>query len=357
MARISEMHYSNAYARVSGVDEFLEIALSPQEDPADFTASFYDRDGTLNLAVPLDDAGVQVSYDADADEYVYVISAAVYPIALTDPDGGGAGNSEAFALTHDPSGTVIDFYDIGGGTTEIRAVEGPAAGARSENVPAPYGPDQTRTSIQFNKPDPEQLVHAAVDPGSSGFICFSQQTRIAVPGGRRAAGRLAPGDMVLTRDRGAQPLRWVGRRTLRALGTDAPVVFAPGAIGNDAELVLSPLHRVLLRGARAELMFGTREVLVPARALLNDSTIRRRPGGVITYVHLLFDRHEILLAEGAEAESLHPGGVALGRLSQGARAEVLGLFPELIHDPDSYGPTARPSLTGGEARVLTSLAI
>jgi len=49
MARISELHYSNAYASASGVAEFVEVALAPGEDPADFTVSFYDADGTVLL--------------------------------------------------------------------------------------------------------------------------------------------------------------------------------------------------------------------------------------------------------------------------------------------------------------------
>ena len=83
MARISEMHYSNAYARSSGVDEFLEVALSPSEDASDFSVSFYNADGSLYLTVPLDDPGVQVSYDADADENVFVISSSVFISFIT----------------------------------------------------------------------------------------------------------------------------------------------------------------------------------------------------------------------------------------------------------------------------------
>ena len=49
----------------------------------------------------------------------------------------------------------------------------------------------------------------------------------------------------------------------------------------------------------------------------------------VTYVHILFDRHEIVFAEGAPSESLFTGPEALKSLSSAAQAEVFSLFPEL----------------------------
>ena len=119
MARISELHYSDAYASSSGINEFLEVALSASENAADFSISFYEADGTEGLVVSLTDAGVQMTYDTDSSEYVYVISADYFDILLTDPDGGGSGNYEAYALVNTDTSTVIDFYDIGGGTQNM----------------------------------------------------------------------------------------------------------------------------------------------------------------------------------------------------------------------------------------------
>ncbi|MEO1239115.1 MAG: Hint domain-containing protein, partial [Pseudomonadota bacterium] len=211
MARISELHYSNAYSNSSGVSEFLEVSLEPGEDPADFTVGFYNSNppaqtASQGLAVTLDDPGVVVTYDADADAFVYVISEDNFPILLTDPDGGGSNNYEAFALVNNTTGTVIDFYDIGGGIQEMTALDGVAAGAVSENLPVPTGPNAATYSLQFNKPDPDTLAYESVDPGDAGAICFIAGSQIATPQGPRAVESLAPGDAVLTSDAGAEAI-------------------------------------------------------------------------------------------------------------------------------------------------------
>ncbi|MEO0677922.1 MAG: type I secretion protein, partial [Pseudomonadota bacterium] len=130
MARISELHYSNAFARESGVEEFLEVALTPGDDPGDFTVSFYNADGSVGIEIPLDHPDVQFSIDAENGEYIYVVSAEDFPIQLTDPDGSSSNNYEAFSLTDTsgPTPDVLDFYDIGGGTQNILATDGLAAG-------------------------------------------------------------------------------------------------------------------------------------------------------------------------------------------------------------------------------------
>ena len=57
------------------------------------------------------------------------------------------------------------------------------------------------------------------------MVCFTRGTMIATPEGERAIEDLEVGDLVLTKDNGAQPLRWVGSRTVKAEGRMAPVVF------------------------------------------------------------------------------------------------------------------------------------
>ncbi|MEM8731435.1 MAG: Hint domain-containing protein [Pseudomonadota bacterium] len=185
------------------------------------------------------------------------------------------------------------------------------------------------------------------------FPCFAEGTRIAVPGGTAAVESLAPGDYVLTRDEGAQPLRWVGQRQVPAQGDMAPIRIAAGALGAHDTLLVSPQHRVLIRDSLAELLFGEAEVLVAARHLVNDQSIRRLPGGSVTYVHLMCDRHQILISEGLESESFLPGPQATDVLDRATRAEICRLFPDL--DPNTgagYGPTARRTLKAYEAHLL-----
>lgn len=182
--------------------------------------------------------------------------------------------------------------------------------------------------------------------------CFTPSTLIATPEGPRPVEALAPGDMVLTRDNGPQPVRWAGRRAVGGRGDHAPVRFAPGAIGNDRELVVSPQHRVLVEGWRAELLFGADEVLVAARHLVNGDTIHRAPRDRTDYIHILFDRHEIVTAEGVATESFHPGDYVLAG-DAAIRAELTTLFPELAA-PGRGWDTARPVLRRAEAALLAA---
>lgn len=172
--------------------------------------------------------------------------------------------------------------------------------------------------------------------------CFVAGTRIATPEGERAVETLRPGDPVLTRDHGARPIRWIGRRTVAGRGVLAPVEIAAGCLGARRPLFVSPQHRLLVRSGLAELLFGAAEVLVPAAALMGGAGVRRRPMPQVTYLHVLLDRHELLEAEGCATESLLPGS----RLTSG--------FDGLAAALAAIGPAtpARPLLGMAEARLL-----
>ncbi|MEM7490117.1 MAG: Hint domain-containing protein, partial [Pseudomonadota bacterium] len=185
------------------------------------------------------------------------------------------------------------------------------------------------------------------------LMCFAAGTRIRTPSGEVRVEDLVEGDLVETLDQGAQPIRWAGSRTVPARGRLAPVVIAAGALGNAAELRVSPQHRMLLSGWRLELAFGVDGALVPAINLVNDRTIRQVEGGEVTYHHILFDQHEIVFAAGAPSESFHPGKRGLDGLTGAARDEILDLFPDLRGAPDGYGPSARVGLKGYEGHLIS----
>ena len=183
--------------------------------------------------------------------------------------------------------------------------------------------------------------------------CFTRGTRIMTIGGEVAIEELREGDRVFTRDNGYQPLRWVGHKLVRAQGKLAPIAIATGMMGNDAELLVSPNHRMLIEEGAGEMLFGERELLVPAKHLTHHAGIGRREGGMVDYFHLLFDQHEVIFGNGAQSESFFPGTLALNALERACQAEVLMLFPELRdHDLSQFGSTARTCLTRHEARVL-----
>lgn len=183
--------------------------------------------------------------------------------------------------------------------------------------------------------------------------CFTAGTRILTVDGNRTVEDLEPGDMVVTQDDGAQPVRWIGRRKVPAYGKMAPVRIAANALGSHGSVTVSPLHRILVADHRAELLFGEPEVLVAARDLVNDRTIRAEEGGMVEYVHLMFDRHQVVFTEGLASESFFPGTQTMSAFEEEVVEEITTIFPEL--DPASgagYSPAARCMLKRYEGAVL-----
>lgn len=183
--------------------------------------------------------------------------------------------------------------------------------------------------------------------------CFVAGTLIRTPEGERAVETLQAGDLVETHDDGPQPLRWVGSRRVKAVGKLAPIRIKAGTFGNHGTLMVSPQHRVMVRDVLAELLFGEREVLVAAKDLVNDRSVRQIEGGVVDYVHLLFDTHQIVFSEGLATESFLPGPQTSHLFERPIVEEIYAIFPEI--DPESgkgYGPAARRTLIKHEARVL-----
>lgn len=187
--------------------------------------------------------------------------------------------------------------------------------------------------------------------------CFVAGTLIRTPHGEVPVERLRPGDLVVTQDDGLQPLRWIGRRRVAATGDFAPIRIRANTFGNHRCLTVSPQHRILIRDSLAELLFGESEVLVAARDLVNDRSITLRHGGMVDYVHILFDRHQVVFSEGLASESFLPGPQTTHSFERATVAEICALFPELDPDTgDGYSPAARRTLRGYEARVLMSAA-
>lgn len=185
------------------------------------------------------------------------------------------------------------------------------------------------------------------------IICFTPGTLITTPMGLRAVEKLQPGDLVVTRDHGLQPIRWAQSRTVRGDGRLAPIRIKSNTFtGQERDLLVSPQHRMLYRGYRAELLFSESEVLVAATHMVNGDSVAYDPCDQITYVHIMFDQHEVIFAEGAATESFHPGDMALNVITARAREELFTIFPSLRAMPRSFGATARRTLRGHEGNLL-----
>ncbi len=194
-----------------------------------------------------------------------------------------------------------------------------------------------------------------------GVICFTPNTRIATPEGPKLIQALRPGDLVLTKDDGPQEVLWTGSRRmsgarLYAMPHLRPIRFRAGAFGDDRpepDLIVSPAHRMLVKGAAAQALFGTSEVLVRAEDLLNDTSISVDLAlREVTYVHILLERHNIVFANGVETESFHPSNTALEMIDPAQRDVLMAVMPEVAINPEAYGDYARRNLSASEAALL-----
>lgn len=190
--------------------------------------------------------------------------------------------------------------------------------------------------------------------------CFVAGTMIETPEGCRPVEDLRPGDLVLTRDKGFMAVSWCGQRSLS--GADiakrrdlASIRIAAGALGPnlpERDTRVSPAHRVLICGPRAEILFGESEVLVPAAHLLDLPGVSIDVSAV-SYVHIMFETHQIVLGDGMWSESFQPADHSLDGLGQAQRSEIFALFPELAQRSGLKAYcAARMTLKPHEARLL-----
>jgi hypothetical protein len=136
-------------------------------------------------------------------------------------------------------------------------------------------------------------------------LCFCAGTRIATPSGEILVERIATGDLVLTRTGEARPVAWVGvGRVLATRGrrtAATPVIVRKGALADNV-----PHHDLRVTKGHAVYLD---DVLIPIEFLVNHRSILwdDRAQEVELY-HLELDSHDVLLANGAPAESYRDDG-------------------------------------------------
>lgn len=170
------------------------------------------------------------------------------------------------------------------------------------------------------------------DIGLSDLLCisFSRGTMITLASGKQCAIEdLNAGDKILTRDHGAQEIRWIGKTTLRAVGAFAPVLISSGTLGNSGDLIVSQHHRMFLYQRKRKAGLPTSELLVQAKHLVDNERVFIREGGFTDYFSLVFDHHEIIYAEGIPAESLMVNDATVHRLPPELSEDVRARFPGL----------------------------
>ena len=158
-------------------------------------------------------------------------------------------------------------------------------------------------------------------------------TLIQTNTGEQPIESLKVGDFVETLDSGFQPIRFILRQSVDLESRDSdgagrPVCIEQGALGFGLprrDVWASPHHRMLYASLRVPLFFGEDAVLVQAEALVGSCENVRidRSQSHATYLHLLFDRDEIIYAEGAATEAYWP---------EQETAQNLGCDVRAVHD-------------------------
>jgi hypothetical protein len=116
--------------------------------------------------------------------------------------------------------------------------------------------------------------------------------RIYTESGYRAIETLGPGDRVLTKEAGFQPITWIYHVTQRTTGLFTPYSVHSGAFGNTHNFVVSPRQRLLVGGE-----------LTRAADLESFGKMMPRYWGFADFFQLLFDEPQIYYVEGIGAES------------------------------------------------------
>ena len=255
--------------------------------------------------------------------------------------GGTAG--DVVTGGEDPDDSDIDVLDLTGSNVErIEYVDGdPEAGT------VYFADGSTMTFSEIENVIP----------------CFTPGTLIATPKGERLVEELKVGDRIITRDNGIQEIAWVGHKQLD--GTKLaraphlkPILIKAGALGHglpERDMLVSPNHRILVASELTQLYFEESEVLAAAKHMTGAPGIMALDVMATTYVHFMFERHEVVLSNGAWTESFQPGDYSLKGIGNGQRNEIFELFPELAtkRGLESY-QSARKALKKHEARLLMS---
>lgn len=327
---LSEIKY-----RGPASSDFVEVAANTGDDVSGVSVVIYNPNGTVRSTNSL--GSVQGTYGG---KDVYVV-------------GNGVHKDGAVALVKD--GVVVQFISF---DSAVTASEGPASGMTSTQV----GSTGTNQNMSLVSNDDGASYSTQTPPDAGVIPCFVTGTTIMTRAGVRPVEALRAGDQVLTLDSGFRPLVWTGsvRVPLNRRGGHAlrpvEVVALPGtAAAPERPLLVSPNHRIMLTGAMCELMFGHTQVLIPAKALCGTRFARWADEfDLVTYHHLLFDRHEIVFSNGIASESFHPGEAIRQAMAPGTLDEIRAAVPGLADTVGGFGRVVRTELRAHEAAVIVA---
>ena len=152
------------------------------------------------------------------------------------------------------------------------------------------------------------LVGSSLVESDAAAACFASGTYVSTARGSVAVETLSTEDRVITASGERRPVRWLGHRSIDCrrhprVADVWPIRIAAHAFSENRparDLYVSPGHAICVDVGG--------EVLIPAGALVNGTSIRQVEVDEVTYWHVELESHDIILAENQPAESYLDSG-------------------------------------------------
>ncbi len=331
-------------------DEIHPVRIEVQDPDGSVTVGF---GGDFSIGIENESYGID-------NVKVYTAGDTGYDDVITGGSGNDTIDGGAGADTID-GGDDEDVITIGAGDV----VDGGEGGSDFDTLII----EDEGATVTYDPDNPENGTITFSDGSEATFVnienvvlpCFTPGTMIRGESSYIAVEDLKVGDLVDTLDNGLQPIRWIGRKHVSAAELEAnpalqPILIREGALGASApnrDMMVSPQHRVLMRDASVQLWLGEDEVLARAKHLTARPGIDQIEADGVTYIHIMFDHHQVVLSDNCWTESFQPGDMVDHAAHQDIFEELKTLFPELRDADRRAGyASARTSLKSHEAALL-----
>ena len=337
------------YSITSNVDT---ISRPNTHEGAQVTA---DGNETVEVAFDNPVEGVTLKFDRSNQPEIYKIKIAGKQVDIQDLiDSGDASFSTFMAGTDPPEPGTHIIED--GGVTSTGSFDNGSLGFLTINVPV----ESVEVFGTGGDSSNWDLIEVGIDSKSSAVVCFAADTELQTPQGPRRVCELEAGDQVITQTGRTRTIIATNARHVRSIELHRetrllPIRIAAGALGvgvPERDLLVSRQHRILLASRIARRICGHDEVLIPAFRLVGLPGIEiARAIQPISYHHILLDCHDIVLANGAPAETLFMGPMTAAAL----RDELDDTSTEvsLAAAPTAMTP-ARPFVTAKAAKKIVA---
>jgi len=273
-------------------------------------------DGQTTVEVTFDQpvTGVTLSFDRSNPGEIYSILIDGQPVDIqTLIDNGEAEFTTTFAGTNPP---LLGTHVIeSGGVTSTGNFDNDSLGFLKLLLPV----ESIAVVGSGGNSGNFDAIEIGIDDTDFTIVCFTADTKIQTPRGPIKVSDLKSGDMVTTQGGSPRAVLMTNKRhvTHRALLRDtrlSPVRIKAGALGGGLpteDLLVSRQHRILIASRIAKRICGSTEVFLPAIRLVGLAGIDvDRTMQPVDYYHILLDRHDVILANGAPAESLFVGAMS-----------------------------------------------